>query len=267
MSVVTVSRGSYTWGRDVAEKLAERLGYECVSRELIVEAAKEFNIPELKFVEAMEDPPSFLDRFTFGKERYLAYFQAVLLDHFHRGNMVYHGLAAHFLVRDVTHVLKVRIVAAMDDRVRLMMQRKKVSEEQALRFQKRLDEVRRKWGLFLYGIDSQDPTLYDLVLRTKSGKLSANDAVDIICHTLTLDAFQPTPESQQALADLALAAHVKVSLIERYPRVQVAAQQGVVYVTVEGIGLHEEQEIRVAAQQVPGVRKVEISNRPFVTPD
>ncbi len=265
MSIVTVSRGTYSQGRDVAEKLAQRLGYQCISREIMVEAAKEFNIPELKLVEAMQDPPSILERFTYGKERYLAYFQAVLLEYFQKDNIVYHGLAGHFLVRDVAHVLKVRIIAEMEDRVRLMMERKGVTEEHALRFMKRVDETRRKWSIHLYGIDTHDPTLYDIVIRIK--KLSTEDATDILCHALELDRFRPTPESRQAIDDLALAAQVRVRLIERHPRVQVAANGGVVYLSLEGAGSHEEQELHDAAARVPGVTSVQIASRPLLTPD
>jgi len=31
MSIITISKGSYGYGLEVAEKLAEKLGYECVS--------------------------------------------------------------------------------------------------------------------------------------------------------------------------------------------------------------------------------------------
>jgi len=265
MSIVTVSRGTYSQGRDVAEKLARRLGYACISREIMVEAAREFNIPELRLVEAIQDPPSILERFTFGKERYLAYFQAVLLEHFQKDNVVYHGLAGHFLVRHVSHVLKVRIIAEMEDRVRLMMQRKGVTEEHALHSLKKVDETRRKWSLHLYGIDTHDPTLYDMVIRIK--KLTTDDAVDILQHAVGLDRFQPTPESRQAIDNLSLAAHVRVRLIDRHPRLQVAADRGVVYLSLEGAALHEEQEIREAAEQVPGVRGVEMLSRPLMIPD
>jgi cytidylate kinase len=265
MSIVTVSRGTYSQGRDVAEKLAQRMGYECVSREIIVEAAKEFNIPELKLVEAIEDPPSILERFTYGKERYLAYFQAVLLEHFQKDNVVYHGLAGHFLVRDVSHVLKVRITAAMEDRVRLMIQRKGVTEEHALHHVKRVDESRRKWSLHLYGIDTHDPTLYDIVIRIK--KVSTDDAVDILCHALRLPRFQPTPESRQAVDDLAIAARVKVRLIERYPRVQVAAKSGVVYLDVEAATSRDAEEIQNTVAEVKGVTSVQITSHPLLTPD
>ncbi|MGO8880778.1 MAG: cytidylate kinase family protein [Desulfomonilaceae bacterium] len=52
MAIITISRGSYYRGREVAEKLAAQLGYECISREIILEASKEFNIPEIKLVRA-----------------------------------------------------------------------------------------------------------------------------------------------------------------------------------------------------------------------
>jgi len=265
MSIVTVSRGTYSQGRDVAEKLAQRLGYECISREVMVEASQAFNIPELKLVEAIKDPPSILDRFTYGKERYLAYFQAVLLDHFRKDNVVYHGLAGHFLVRHVSHVLKVRIVAEMEDRVRLMIQRKGVTEDHALRYMKSVDEARRKWSRHLYGIDTHDPALYDMVLRIK--KLSTDDAVDILSYTVGLDRFQPTAESRQAIDDLALAARIKVSLIERHPRIQIAASGSVVYVSLEGATAHDEKEIRDAVEQTPGVERVEVNSHPLLTPD
>jgi cytidylate kinase len=265
MTIVTVSRGTYSRGRDVAEKLAQRLGYECLSREVMVEASREFNIPELKLVEAIKDPPSILERFTYGKERYLACCQAVLLEHFQRDNVVYHGLAGHFLVQNVSHVLKVRIVAEMEDRVRLMMERKGVSEDHALRFVKGVDEARRKWSLHLYGINTHDPALYDMVIRIK--KLTTDDAVQIISFAAGLERFQPTAESRKAIDDLALAARVKVSLIHRHPRIQVAADSGVVYVTLEGATPREEQDIQQTVEQAPGVKEVQVNSRPLLTPD
>jgi len=48
MSIITISRGSYSRGKEVAEKLAETLRYECISRDILLEASEEFNIPEIK---------------------------------------------------------------------------------------------------------------------------------------------------------------------------------------------------------------------------
>lgn len=72
MSIITISRGSYSRGKEVAEKVAAALGYECISREVLLEASEQFNIPEIKLVRAIHDAPSILERFTYGKERYVA---------------------------------------------------------------------------------------------------------------------------------------------------------------------------------------------------
>ena len=47
MAIITISRGTYTGGKKVAESLASKLGYPCLSREEIIrEASIDFDIPE-----------------------------------------------------------------------------------------------------------------------------------------------------------------------------------------------------------------------------
>ena len=60
MSIVTISKGSYTHGGQVAEKVAKKLGYNCISREILLEISKEFNVPEIKLIRAISDAPTFL---------------------------------------------------------------------------------------------------------------------------------------------------------------------------------------------------------------
>ena len=65
MSIVTISRESYTQAKEVAERVAQALGFECISREVLIEASETFNVPEIKLLRAIRDSPSVLDRFTF----------------------------------------------------------------------------------------------------------------------------------------------------------------------------------------------------------
>jgi len=58
MGVITISRGSYSMGKETAEKLAQHLGYECISREILLEASAHFNILELKLDRAIHNAPS-----------------------------------------------------------------------------------------------------------------------------------------------------------------------------------------------------------------
>ena len=81
MSIITISRGSYNRGKEVAEKLAQKLGYKCISREILLEASEEYNVPEIKLIRAIQDSPSILDRLTHNKEKYITYIRAALLKH------------------------------------------------------------------------------------------------------------------------------------------------------------------------------------------
>ena len=62
MSIITISRGSYSKGREIAEKVARKLNYECLSRDIVLEASEEFNVPEIKLVRAIHDAPSMLEK-------------------------------------------------------------------------------------------------------------------------------------------------------------------------------------------------------------
>jgi cytidylate kinase len=265
MAIITISRGSYSKGKEVAEKVAQRLDYQCIAREVLLNASKEFNIPEVKLLEAIRDAPSVLDRFTYGRERYVAYFQAALLKHLQRDNVVYHGLAGHFFLKGISHALKVRIIADMKDRVGLEMAREGSSEEEALARVKRNDEARRKWSLRLYGIDTSEPSLYDLVVHI--GKVTVDDAVEIISHAAGLKTFETTFESQKAMDDLTLAAEVKASLIELKPDIQVLSENGRVKVGGRSSLAKEPalvHQIETIAKSIQGVKSVEIKVKHLV---
>ncbi len=101
MPIVTINRGSYSRGKEVAEKLARKLNFECISRDILLEASDEFNIPEIKLVRALHDAPSVLERLRHGKDRYISYIYAALLQHARKDNLVYHGLAGQYFLRDI----------------------------------------------------------------------------------------------------------------------------------------------------------------------
>jgi cytidylate kinase len=268
MSIITISRGSYSRGKEVAEKLAQTLGYECLSRDILLEASEQFNIPEIKLVRAVHDAPSVLERFTYGKERYVAYICAAFLKHVQKDNVVYHGLAGHFFLQGIPHALKVRIIADLKDRVEEEMKRENLSAEEARYILKKDDDERRKWSLHLYGVDTWDSSLYDMVLHIKT--MSVKDAVKIIVDTLQLPCFQTTPQSQRMLDDLALAAQVQASLVKEYPALNVSAKDGAVFVNIKGSLAHEKEltaDVTFIAKRIAGVKEVNVHIVPSIKAD
>jgi cytidylate kinase len=267
MAIITISRGTYSKGKEIAEQVAKGLGYECIYRAMLLEASEHFNIPEIRLVRALHDAPSVLERFTHGKERYIAFIENAFLETVQKNNVVYHGLAGHFFLRGVSHGLKVRVIADLEDRVQWEMERENISADEARHILKKDDYERRRWALALYGIDTRDPVLYDLVVNI--GNMSVNCAVQMICHAASTPCYKTSPESQRALDNLVLASQVKVAVIGEWPEVRVSAADSVVYVDVEAPLAQEgkvRDEISAIAKTVPGVTEVRVNVRPRVFP-
>jgi cytidylate kinase len=259
MAIITISRGSYSKGKEVAETVAGKLGYQCVSRDILLEASKEFNIPEIKLVRAIHDAPSIFKGLQQSKEHYVAYIRAAVLRHLCEDNIVYHGLAGHFFVSGISHVVKVRILADLEDRVQLEMEREGISRSEALALIRKDDEERRRWSRELYGIDTWDPALYDLVIHIR--ELTTDDAADLICRTAGFKQFITTAESRKAIHDLALAAEIKAALMDIQYDMEVQADDGRVFVQTHASPAIQQQireQIHATVERIAGVKEVTV---------
>ena len=231
MAVITIARECCSHGAEVAEKVAKMLGYECVSREILLEAAYFFNIPEQKLLHSIHDAPSVLERITHGREKYLAYIRAALLEHVKKDNIVYHGYAGHLLIPEITHVLKIRLFAAESDRIAFLQREQKMSPEEALTFLKSEDKQRVDWTRYIFNTDVHNPELYDLIVNLTHLKIEA--ACDIICRAARNDIYETTAASKKFICDLALSSHVKAAL-QDICDAEVSADDGMVHIQVAG---------------------------------
>ncbi len=171
--------------------------------------------------------------------------------HVQKDNVVYHGLAGHFLLQGIPHVLKVRILADLEDRVKEEMKRENISADEARRILLKDDEERRKWSLKLFGVDTWDPSLYDLVIHVKCIKV--DEAVDIIKCALKGHCFQTTPEAQKLLDEMSLAARVEATLVQEIPSAKVEAKDGEVFVDLKGTLCDDEELMARVKRQVGNI--------------
>ena len=266
MGVITISRGSYSMGKAVAEKVAERLGYDVVSRSLLLSASERFHVPEIRLVRAIHDAPGILSRLSHSKQSYLAFIQAALTERASKDNIVYHGLAGHLLLWQIPGVLKVRITADLERRIANEMKREGISAREAREIILEDDDQRRKWTQSLHGLDPWDSSLYDLVIRVD--RLSVDDAVDFICKAATLEGFRTTEKMRQKMEDLALACRIKADLVEDLPAVKVSCEYGnvIIYARDKGhAGAVLHGRLEAMHQAIGGIHHVEvhsISNAP-----
>jgi cytidylate kinase len=271
MPLITISRGTYSGGKELAECVAERIGASCLSREILVDAAERFGLSEHVLTEAMYKPPSMFERLARQRSVYVAFVRSSLLQYAASGSLVYHGHAGHLLLADVPGVLRVRIVAPMSFRVPAAMEHLGLDEKKAIAHIEKVDRERERWTRFIYHIQWQDPSLYDLVLNLE--QLDLADACEVVIAAAGLKRFEWTEASRRDVADKALASLVTAELAKdertRGSELEVTAREGVV--TVRGTtGLREVQAaVPPIVRSVQGVTEVysEVSFQTDIVPD
>lgn len=259
MAIITVSRGTYAGGEFLARSLAERLGYQFLSRETIFEsAAREYGVSVETLTAAMEKPPSFWEQFGSERLKYRNYVRAALCRQAVGEKLVYHGHAGHLLLAGVSHVIRVRVVADMEYRISSVTRQQKLDRKEAIDYIRRIDRERARWAHFLYGVDWNDASLYDVVLNL--ARMSVASACDVVIRMVDLEEFRPTMESIKRMESLALSSRVWATLA-RDPRtaladVEVTADDGEVTVAGAARSFEVVRAIPQVASGVEGVKGV-----------
>lgn len=211
MAIITVSHAAFTGGSEIAEKVASKLGYRCLNREVLLEASQRYGIPEAKFTEVLETEGHWWERWLESLRLYRITLQAAMCEVAQDGRIVYHGRAGQELFPKIRHVLKVLIVASMDYRIEQVKARRGLDADKARQFLKDLDRVRSRRLRAVFNIDWQDPIGYDLVVNTT--RMGPEWAVCLISEAAQRPECQPTEESERAFRDLAITSRVQAALI------------------------------------------------------
>jgi cytidylate kinase len=216
MPVIAMTREMATLGRDVAAGLAERLGLHVVHHELVAQdIAGRAGTRESEVQRFLEGGATLLDRWRVDTARVSRYTAEQILDLAVKGNVLIRGWGATYLLRNVPHVVCVRICAPMPDRERVLMQRLGISDRATARREiERNDAAHNGTMQRLFGIDWTDPALYSLVLNT--ARIEVPDCVEHIIRVTQASRFQETLESRMALNDQLILSEVHSALDQRF---------------------------------------------------
>ena len=270
MSIVTISRGTFSGGEALAQCLTKKTGLPAVGVEVIKEAATLYGISESEISQQLKQGPKVWERLLGEKRRlYFIALQSAMAERAAKGDFIYYGLAGHFLLHGVPNVFKVRLVAPLSYRIKNEMAKKNITGEVAKEYIEKVDERRKQWTKFFYHVDWTDPSLYDMVINLEN--LSIDAACGIIMYALSQPEFQSSPEKKKAVEDFALSCQVKAKLAlnERTKGIEldVAVKdgnvriQGKLYTTVGmfATGLRQsEAEIITIVKSAPGVKDVKV---------
>ena len=226
-----------------------------MSREVIFKAAWGYGVPADQVMTAMEKRPPFLERMAGIRSKHLILIRAALCEQTQCGPLVYHGHLGHLLLPGIAHVISVRVIADLAFRVNAVMREHRLNHPDALTYIQRADRERRQWTRFLFGVEWDDPQLYDVVVNLS--RTSPGVACDLIVRLTETEEFRPSPDSLKAMRDLTLRSRVAAALAtDRRTRdldVEVAADDGTVLVTGTTQSPAMLEAVRLVAGQVEGV--------------
>ncbi len=257
MSVITISRGSFSGGKRLAESVAKRLNYRCIDRDVLAQRIAIRGVSPDELLAAL-DTPSLSRGSTLNHRKYLylALIQAAITEEISSGDAVYHGLAGHLLLQGRLEVLRIRVIAPLDHRIHLVQDELGLSRLDAVAHIEKVDDERSKWTRYLYGVDWEDPSLYDLVINLQH--LCVEQACSFVCSVAEAGGFESLATPQTSLDDFVLAARVRAALardpLTRNLEVDVESAAGAI--TIKGELCEQTEDVERIVTALPGVRKL-----------
>lgn len=260
MSVITVFSGAFCGKEPVIQKMIEKTGYRLFTdADIVSEAGKLSAMSESKIKSAFSAKTSVFNKFTHEKERSVAWLRLAAARLLSQDNLLIEGFAAQMIPSDISHALRICLIADMKSRISSAVRELKLSEKEAAALVRRQDEDTAVWVNMLYRLgDPWDASLYDMVIPTD--KTPPDQIAELIEGNLRSEVIRPTESSKKAVQDFVLAANVEVALAKEGHSAGVTSRDGSVTLIINKHVLmlsRLEEDLKSVANKVPGVKSVE----------
>jgi cytidylate kinase len=212
MYFITFSRKMGTNGAEIARRVANQLGYNFYDTEAIENTAREMGFLE-DVKEIDEKAPSLIQRFFFHKtEVHLDRLHSVIYELASRGNAVFLGRGSHILLGSFKCALHIRVTASLENRIGNLVGRG-LAREAAIKAIHKSDHEREGFLKFAFGVDWDNPELYDLVINMDH--LTVDMTVETVLHIARLEEIKArSVDAMRSLEMMGLARRAEAALIE-----------------------------------------------------
>ena len=153
--IITLGRQHGSNGHDIARALADALGYTCYDKEIVDHAAENSSFSK-----------EILD--TYDDKRVSSYIVPTLRSLADKGNAIFVGRCADYVLRNRDDVLRVFIMADMPFRIKTMMTRKNLTEDQAKKLIREVDKDRSSYYKYYTDQIWGESGNYDLCIDTST---------------------------------------------------------------------------------------------------
>jgi cytidylate kinase len=201
--MIAMTREMGSLGKDVAAGVAARLNKRVVYHEIIEPIANKMRLRKSHVERLLDGRSGLWEKLTTDRTS-LSIFTADETFKFLRDGStgVIRGWGAVHLLKNISHVVRVRVCAPLETRIERMMQRLATDNRETVANEIELsEEAHSAITKRHFGVNWRDPELYDLVLCTE--RLSVDECVDEVEGMLQRKCFQETPESVSMVDNLA----------------------------------------------------------------
>jgi len=211
VSVITFSREPCSGGTQIAQSVAQKLGYRFATKETIEQVLLQYGFVDVE--EAYDSIPNFWTRFDERTHQIVAMFDRVIVALAKLGDVVIVGRGAFKVLASYRDVLNVRIKAPFPQRVATYKQRYNISDQRgAENAVIEADRIRTAFLEVHYGIKWDSMEHFDLVIDTC--KITPRTAIPMVieANKAVMSAICEPGECTSSIAvdDILLEATLKV---------------------------------------------------------
>ena len=186
MTVITISREYGSGGDQLAEKVAQALGYQLVDKAFVSAVLCQYGLTE--FDSEYEKQPGFWEGFDTEKaerrETMVRMLNQVVRAVARHGNVVILGRSGYAILAGLADVLHVRLQAPLDDRIELVRNATNVSLLEATALVKENDKMRKAFVESFYRVPWESALAFDIALNTS--RVPVNVATDWVIQAAKL---------------------------------------------------------------------------------
>ncbi|MBW1796916.1 MAG: response regulator [Deltaproteobacteria bacterium] len=260
MSVITIFGGTFCKEDLIVREVLLRTKYKLVTDKEIVAGASRFSgMAEAKIGRTFSAKTSVFNKFTHEKDRSIAHLRLAIAEMLCKDNLLISGFASQLIPDEVSHVLRVCLIADMKYRISEAAKESGVHEKDAIKLIQKHDGDSAVWINTLFGKnDPWDPELYDMIIPID--KTGVEDITALIEENTHKDVVRPTERSKKSVEDFLLGARVGVALAKEGHNVGVKSKDGDLTLTINKHVLmlsRLEEELKSIAGKVSGVKSVE----------